>query len=335
MEDEAPDMTLEEVTDRPSAFPGIGALADALSPFLLGAVLGETDQSMADLVFRRTFLVADDWRFSLGGMLLADPEIYEPLAMKLQEDLPEEGRDDAISDVEDQVERYQNLKLTLEGGYEGTIGGLQYGRDPSLYDTVLTAACRGITDSVSAASAAGDFAARLSKLPSLKGARKEDASLERAQALLELVTVDDVRSRFSSPLALRDDSVSREHKAVLGALSAEMDSMGGALKRELAQEVIDAFDETLTAARGAENDLKTSLQTVADLISNQPQIRIEASYNELQEVVGPDSVDFALRWEVSPLANINRLKLFAEEAEECGASDNGPGLVRTAKCIQA
>ena len=278
----AADRVGENVAQRPGvATPQLtGASTDFLTPFLMVLGLGDSMSENGNITAKKIFQFGpeSDWKGAIGATLLADPDIFAPLKTKLEKDLPEEGRADKIKEIEDSVERYQNFEVDFDLSYEGDWMGLQWGRRTEDYSYLAASAFRASFDSANDTAALNQF-------------------FQNVPGDISGATVGTIRAQAMSNPA--DDDA--EAKAA----------------KQKAEQAVAFFNQIIETERKNKNTLsqaaEKSLKTVADLVSNQPQLVINAKYKDFEDVVGPDSVEASLKLEFGLGGNVNGLERWARK----------------------
>ncbi|MDA8019068.1 MAG: hypothetical protein MPN21_16625 [Thermoanaerobaculia bacterium] len=252
---------------------GAGALVDILSPLFATLGLGDPESENGNLTAKKNFDLGESWRGTLGATLLADPDIYPPLQSQLEEALDDSEGGDRISKLKSEISEYQNLNLQFQLSYEGAWLGRVWGRRTEKYESLVGTAM-GLADS-----ATGDHGLRvvskvLTDRPELQ--------------LLTLGTVSEAR--------------------------AGLRQIGDP---EKVNAFIEAFDQAVeaeqTALRALRPRLASDLRRIADMVANQPQLLVKATYKDREDtVVGPDSLEASLKLEFGVSGNLNDLDDWAD-----------------------
>jgi len=271
-----------EVANKPAsdASPGAASsLRDTLAGFLSDLGLGTINTEDDTLTFNVNLdklKLGESHKLSLAAVL-RDPVPYAPLIQEFAEEMREESQTSLDEDLDDFDDTEIQASWSLENAY--------FGRAYRPHRAAISPIFEELIDQTRAATAAEDTK-DLALLDTLRRIRAITVQTESPA---------DVKSRIEE---LRNQG-DRQQADDLEVQQAEL--------QEAICEAGDAWAqaqaERIAAIKASE------FVRVADLINNQPQLRIQGFYRNRDQIAGPDSYGAELNLEWGP-ANFNGFRDF-------------------------
>jgi hypothetical protein len=266
---------LQAKTTGAEALEGLGSTtSDFLAPFAAALGVAPTTTESGDVAFERSFSLPT------GGApqkvkvqaLLRRPTVYEPLRNLL----PEATRETRAAELAKGLADFDDVRLAAAWNLENGSFGRRFGDDErSLYAAYFEALFR-----------------------------QHDVSPKRQLEVLARA-VDRHQPDEANP-ALGADPRCRD--AATNVADVPLVCLSAGLRRDLMDGVVAAAEAVRTRELRLRDAFAAGgLHLFVDLLSNQPQLSLEASADLRDDIVGPDEMGAKVRYEVG-FSNLNGLR---------------------------
>lgn len=277
-----------------SSTQGTGQSVVDLLPSFFGAI-GVSGLSETDesFVFDKTWELGTNLRLAVGATVFRDPDVFKAL----REALPEGRREQLVSGLQDEIGDFDKTDFRLAATWEDESGFQRFGRDPKDYEDLT-------------------------------------------QFLLQTAHEERVAT-LKTPLATWIESDEVDQAEVRWGWDGEKEAVGTRFRDirkefpELAEHLeagairaATGMDKTVTTLEASMEELS---QQIAELITNQPQIVLEGTYNLREDFTGPEGWSGRLRYEMGLSGNFND---FMGWARKHPALCSGAGPAYSYSCYQ-
>jgi len=269
-----------------SSTQGTGLSVVDLLPSFFGAI-GVSGLSETDdsYVLDKTWELGTNFRLAVGATVFRDPDVFKAL----REALPEDRREQLVSGLQDEIGDFDKTDFRLAATWEDESGFQRFGRDPKDYEDLTQFLLQTAHDDrvESQKTPLGDWAYS----PELKEAVTRWGP-DRNPALIQ---------------------------APLSEVRTELPDLANQLEAGVVR-AATGMDTTVTTLEASMKELS---QQVAELITNQPQIVLEGTYNLREDFTGPEGWSGRLRYEMGLSGNFNDFMGWARKHPAL-CSGNGP-----------
>lgn len=277
LEEQVDERLQDKATSAETGTAGASPLRDALSRLIAAAGIPGLSENAGELVFGYNVpdgVLSEDVQISIRATA-KQPAIYQPLLNAF----PEEVREAKKSTLEERLTDFEDVDVELAGSRLSGRWGRDFDFHRSLFQSLWT-------------EAAGS---RASRVPDQAG----------FLALIRRLRCEGDVDPFSATFAQIEADCDLLVEGSAPPSSEEL--VAGRLLKELVTSVQATTVGFAELVRIAETK---GVMEVADLVNNQPQIFLGATYRDRDdELTGPDHVSAEVKWEIG-FHNVNGLRRF-------------------------